>query len=103
GVGIDFYGYVWSGGSGTPAGGATEPRQSWSTYPSVQANVPYYTIMQDYYTSSNYRWDASAQAAYLSIDNAGSSADKFISYDDQTSVRKKFEYARSKGIGGLII
>src|SRR6202008_4147011 len=27
GIGIDFYGYVWSGGSGTPTGGSTDPRQ----------------------------------------------------------------------------
>jgi chitinase len=103
GIGIDFYGYVWNGGSGTSTGGATEPRQSWTTAPSVQGNIPYYTIMQNYYQPQYYRWDAGPQAAYLSIDNSGSSNDKFITYDNQTTVQKKFEYARSKGIGGLII
>lgn len=103
GIGIDFYGYVWSGGSGTPAGGVTEPRQSWTTTPSVQGNVPYYTIMQNYYQQQYYRWDSAPQAAYLSIDNSGSTGDKFISYDNQTTVQKKVEYVRSKNIGGVII
>ncbi|HEV8538637.1 MAG TPA: glycosyl hydrolase family 18 protein [Bacteroidota bacterium] len=103
GIGIDFYGYVWSGGSGTSTGGATEPRQTWSTAPSVQSNVPYYTIMQNYYQSQYVRWDAAAQAAYLSIDNTGSSSDKFISFDDETTCQKKVQYAKNKGIGGTII
>ncbi len=103
GIGIDFYGYVWSGGSGTTTGGATEPRQSWTTAPSVQGNVPYYTIMQDYYQPTRYHWDDVAKCSYLSIDNSGSVNDKFISYDEETTVQAKFDYARSKGIGGLII
>ena len=103
GIGIDFYGYVWSGGTGTPSGGATAPRQSWSAAPSLQSNVPYYTILQNYYQSANERWDSSAQASYLSFDNAGSTGDMFISYDNENTCRKKVEYARSKGIGGIII
>jgi chitinase len=103
GIGIDFYGYVWSGGDGTPSSGATAPGQSWTTAPSVQANVPYYTIMSDYYQPGYYRWDANAQASYLSIDNAGSSSDKFISYDDEATITAKINYARNKHIGGVII
>ena len=103
GIGIDFYGYVWSGGSGTSTGGVTEPRQSWTSAPTVQDNVPYYTIMQNYYQSQYYRWDDAAQAAYLRIDNASAANCKFISYDDETTVQKKFDYVRTKGIGGVII
>lgn len=103
GIGIDFYGYVWSGGDGVTAGGVTEPRQSWTTAPSVQANVPYYSIMDSCYQTQYYRWDSTAQAAFLSIDNPGSSDDKFISYDDQTSCQKKIEYVRDKRLGGVII
>ncbi len=33
GIGIDFYGYIWSGGDGMPDGGATGPAQSWTTAP----------------------------------------------------------------------
>ena len=103
GVGIDFYGYVWNGGSGMPNGGATDPRQGWSTAPTVQSNVPYYTIMDTYYQSNYYRWDNAAQVSFLSIDNTGSANDKFISYDDEETAKKKIDYARSKKIGGVII
>lgn len=103
GIGIDFYGYIWSGGTGTMTGGVTQPRQTWTTAPAVQGNVPYYTIMDTYYQLQYYNWDNLAQASYLSIGNAVSSNDKFISYDDEKSVQAKFDYARSKGIGGLII
>jgi chitinase len=103
GIGIDFYGYVWNGGSGTPMGGATDPRQSWSGAPWVQGNVPYSAIMRDYYQPALYRWDEAAQAAYLCIDLPGSANDRFVSYDNEMSVQKKFEYVRSKGIGGVII
>ncbi|OGV10269.1 MAG: hypothetical protein A2237_10820 [Stygiobacter sp. RIFOXYA2_FULL_38_8] len=103
GIGIDFYGYVWNGGNGTTTGGVTKPRQTWTSDPWVQGNVPYYTIMQDYYQPQYYNWDDAAKASYLSIDNSGSTNDKFISYDDEKTVQAKFDYARTKGIGGLII
>lgn len=103
GIGIDFYGYVWSGGVGTSTGGVTEPRQSWTTAPIVEDNVPYHTLMDMYYQPGLYHWDNVALAAYLSIDNAGSSQDKFISYDNEQTVDSKISYIRSKSIGGTII
>lgn len=103
GIGIDFYGYVWSGGSGTSTGGVTEPRQTWSSPPQVKPNVPYYSLMQEQYNPQYYRWDSIAQASYLSIDNPGSENDKFITYDNEMSARMKMEYVKSKGIGGVII
>ncbi len=103
GIGIDFYGYVWSGGSGTATGGVTAPNQTWTIAPAVQANVPYSTIMQQYYNPSYYRWDANANASYLSIDNSGSANDKFISYDDEASCKSKVNYVKSSGLGGVII
>jgi chitinase len=103
GIGIDFYGYVWSGGAGMPNGGATDPRQSWTTPPVVQSNVPYYTIMKDYYQPQYSRWDSSAESSYLSIDNGEAANDKFISYDNPMTCQKKITYARTKGIGGVII
>ncbi len=103
GIGIDFYGYIWSGGDGTPTGGVTAPRQSWTSLPQLRANVPYSTLMQEDYKPEYYRWDSLAQAAYLSIDNPGSANDRFISYDNEMSVKKKIDYVRQKGIGGVII
>jgi chitinase len=102
GIGIEFYGAVWSGGTGTPTGGVTAPGQSWTIAPSVEV-IPYYQIMDSYYQSSLYRWDSAANAPYLSIDTTGSSYDKFISYDDEMSCPEKIQYVKQKGIGGIMI
>ena len=44
-----------------------------------------------------------AQAAYLSLDNTGSTNDKFISYDDEHACQAKVSYARNRGLGGVMI
>jgi chitinase len=103
GIGIDFYGFVWNGGTGTRTGGVTAPRQDWKSPPWVKDNVPYFQIMASHYSADAYRWDSTAQAAYLSLDQPGSETDRFVSYDDETSCRKKVEYARTHGLGGVIL
>lgn len=102
GVGIAFYGVVWNAGTGTTTGGAAQPRQSWTTAPSTTA-IPFDTIMSTYFQPQRYRWDAEAQAAYLTIDEAGSANDKFISYDDVRACQSKVSYARNRGLGGVMI
>jgi chitinase len=102
GVGIDFYGRVWSGGTGTTTGGAALPRQSWTTAPGMTYKA-YHEIMASYYQPQRHSWDAAAQAAYLSIDQPGSADDKFISYDDPASCRAKVQYATRRGLGGVMI
>jgi chitinase len=100
GIGMDFYGYVWRG--------VNSPRQDISTVSSVSGNVAYcdladtYNILEDS-RPSTYRWDSAAQAAYLSIDNSGTSNDYFVSYDDAQTAQAKINYVRTKGIGGMII
>lgn len=105
GIGIDFYGYAWQGGSGTATGGVTSPNQSWRSAPSVTANIPYHQIMDQYRSvpHATYQWDDQAKAAWLSIDAEGNRGDYFISFDDERSVREKFTYARERNLGGLII
>ncbi|TLY27261.1 MAG: T9SS type A sorting domain-containing protein, partial [Ignavibacteria bacterium] len=90
-------------GNGTSTGGVTGPRQTWTLSPQVQPNVPYSVIYQEYYRPEYYRWDAEAEAAYLSISADSVSGDKFISYDDENSCRHKVAYARDKGIAGVFI
>src|SRR6266850_249293 len=102
GIGIAFYGWIWSGGTGTTTGGAALPRQGWTTAPST-TQPSYNTIIATYYQSNLYYWDAAAQAAYLSVDNSGSSNDKFISYDDQRTCQSKVSYARNRHLGGVMI
>jgi len=102
GIGIAFFGWVWSGGAGTSTGGASQPRQSWTTAPTTtQSN--YNAIISSFYQSNLYHWDDAAQAAYLSIDDAGSSNDKFISYDDARTCQSKVSYARNHHLGGVMI
>jgi chitinase len=102
GIGIAFYGWIWSGGAGTSTGGAALPRQSWTTAPGT-AQLSYNSIISTYYQSNLYHWDIPAQAAYLSIDNSGSSADKFVSYDDARTCQSKVSYARNRHLGGVMI
>ena len=102
GIGIAFYGWIWSGGTGTSTGGAALPRQGWTTAPST-TQQSYNTIISTYYQSNLYHWDTAAQSAYLSIDNSGSSNDKFISYDDTRTCQSKVSYARNRHLGGVMI
>jgi chitinase len=103
GIGIDFYGYVWHGGNGTPTGGVTAPVQSWSSAPWVKDNVPYFQIADSFAVAGTYHWDTAAEAAYLTVDKPGSSDDLFISFDDEAACSSKIGYARKHGLGGVII
>ena len=102
GIGITFYGYVWKGGSGTVNGGVTEPKQAWRNPPTVQSNVPYFTIIESY-GEYPLRWDEQAKASYYSIEAGADADDKFISVESERSIFEKFEYIRREGLGGAIV
>jgi chitinase len=102
GIGIAFYGYLWTGGSGTSSICITQPRQSWTNAPTITA-IRYSDIMSGYYQTNLYHWDTSAQSAYLGITNAVSINNMFISYDDQHTCQAKVSYARNHGLGGVMI
>lgn len=91
------------GRSGTATGGVTAPRQEWDNAPSVKDNVAFYDIMNNFFQPQYYRWDAVAQAAYLSIDKPGSSEDAFVSYDDVRACEQKIRYAVDQRLGGIFI
>jgi chitinase len=101
-IGIDFYGRIWSGGTGTSTGGAALPCQTWSSPPSMSYQ-PYHRIMTDFHQPQRHVWDDAAQAAYLSIDHPGSAEDKFISYDDTATCHAKVRFATQRGLGGVMI
>jgi len=99
GLGIPFYGYIWTGGNGV-----WQPRQSWpAANPPTVTDSAYSVIMSDYCRSNSYRWDTNAQAAYLSITNVNPTNSMFISYDDERAVQAKISYARNHGMGGVMI
>ncbi len=93
GIGIAFYGYVWTGADGPAqsiAGTSTE-------------TLAYSAIVDKYTQPSLYHWDKLAHAPYLSIGEAAGGAKKFVSFDDARLAREKVLYARSHGLGGVII
>jgi chitinase len=102
GIGIAFYGYLWTGGSGTSSNCITGPRQSWTNAPTATA-IRYSDIMAGYYQSNFYHWDTNAQSAYIGITNLIPTNNIFISYDDQRTCQAKVSYARNHGLGGVMI
>jgi chitinase len=102
GVGIAFYGYVWAGGTGTSTGGVTCAGQTWTSAPAITA-VSYSTLMDTYAATASTLWDASAAAAYMSLDQTGSANDKFITFDNEVTVQAKVQYALDKNAGGMFI
>ena len=102
GIGVPFYGYVWTGGIGQGGANLTGPRQAWNKTPTVTAPM-YTSIISNYYQPALYHWDTNAQAAYLSITNAKATNNMFISYDDGRASRAKVSYARNHGLGGIMI
>lgn len=102
GIGIAFYGYVWTDGRGNSATSITQPRQSWTNAPTATA-FRYTDIMAGYYQTNLYHWDMGAQSAYLGITNANPLDNAFISYDDQRICQAKVSYARNHGLGGVMI
>jgi GH18 family chitinase len=106
GIGITFDPYIWTGGSGV-----TKPQQTWTSAPTVTETY-YYTIAKTYglvegastcNTGSVYGWDPTAQASYLSVPGSPASADAFVTYDDVSAINAKFAYAKTNGIGSMII
>lgn len=95
GIGIDFYGYVWTG--------VSRPKEQWEdgNAPDVEAEVPYHRIMNEYYQPNYYKWDSVAEAAYLSIEDQAQK--QFISYDDEHSIRSKYDFVKENNLGGVII
>ena len=102
GLGVAFYGDIWTHGAGTSTGGTLLPRQTWTTAPTT-SQIAYSSVMSTYYQSNSYHWDTAAQAAYLGITNAIATNDMFISYDDDHTCQAKVSYARNHFLGGLMI
>ena len=102
-LGLAFFGKVWQGGEGTPTGGATAPRQSWTAKPSLSGEYQYHEIIARSDFSGHERWDDIAKNPYLGIDRTGSAEDLFIPYEDPRSIREKVRFAAERGLAGLMI
>jgi len=90
GFGIDLYGYVWTGVNAPQQDAAGAQRRFGETsYDNLVAEFPG--------IASSPQWDADAQAAWYGTSN------QFVSFDNQQTIDAKFEYARQKGVGGMIV
>ena len=99
GIGIGFFGSCWN----SPT---TAPLQQLGTSHVVAGDdtMSFANIKNLYFNANNYRYDASADAPYLSFASpTGGSQCTFISYEDETSVAAKGRYADQTGIGGTIL
>jgi chitinase len=93
GVGIDFYGYDWSGASGPqqPIAGVTT------------RTLSYAALLARYAGRASPRWDDAASVPYFSLPAAGAEPAHFVSFDDARSGAAKVDYARREGLGGAMI
>lgn len=102
GIGVAFYGNMYSGGAGTPTGGVTAPRQAWTTAPSM-STIDYRAIMTQWHSASRYRFDDVTKGAWLTVDEVGGANDRYINYDDERTIAAKLAWAKQRGVGGVII
>ncbi len=92
-LGIAFYGRAWQLQNGNP-----------KAYPRTIANVEQgggYTFIKDsLLTNSSYKrhWDRRAKAPYL----YNADLKRFVSYDDERSVKAKCEYVKKRGLAGVM-
>ncbi|MDZ7807742.1 MAG: glycosyl hydrolase family 18 protein [Gracilimonas sp.] len=90
GFGIDLYGYVWTG--------VNAPQQNASGASRRFGETSYDNLVEEFPgIATNSEWDENAQAAWYGTDN------QFVSFDNERTIEAKFEYARNKGVGGMII
>lgn len=97
-LGIGFYGSCWNGVDG--------PRQDLRGARIVADDnvMSFAAIMGSYYSTSAYRYDAAAEAPYLTFARpTGPQGCTFVSYEDERSVAAKGRYAAAHGLGGAIV
>ena len=102
-LGLAFFGKIWQGGEGTPTGGVTAPRQSWTSKPSMSGETQYHEIIGRADFLDNQRWDEVAQNPYVGVDIPGAAEDLFIPYENPRSIKEKVRFAAARGLTGLMI
>jgi chitinase len=109
GVGIEFYGYIWTGGSleNNLGEGVSEPSQRFSKAPEGPKYTEHWKIQQDYLDTAtvSYKWDPVANAPYIKrvIRDGNPSNEQFISFQDSNMIKAVVKFIKDNNIGGLII
>jgi chitinase len=99
GIGSGFYGECYT----SPV---TAPDQTLggATVAAGDGTMSYANILAGYYSASAYHWDTGAMVPYLSFSTAhGSEGCTYVTYEDAQAISAKGAYAKSKGLGGVII
>jgi len=99
GVGSGFYGECYS----SPVSGPDQPLGG-ATVVAGDGSMSYANILSGYYSASARKWDTTAMVPYLTFATAqGQQACTYVTYEDEQSIAAKGAYARSRGLGGVII
>ena len=91
-LGMPLYAWEFIGVDGPcqyRSGGA-----SYRTYANVQSYLAQYP--------NSYRWDDSSKVPYLSFTDGGGTK-HMVSYDDSVSLSSKINWAKGKGVGGIML
>ena len=102
-LGLAFFGKIWQGGAGTPTGGVTAPRQSWTAKPSLSGEYQYHEIIARSDFRGNEHWDEIASNPYVGIDRPGATEDLFVPYESPRSIKEKVRFAAGQGLAGVTI
>lgn len=103
GVGIPFYGRVWSGCVDVLCSdGLHDPLQTWFGIP-TQKSLRYSALLSSAYWSYPHNWDATHCSSYISVDLPGAADDRFISYTDTQQIGTLVDMGKNRGYGGVMI
>jgi chitinase len=98
GVGTGFYGECYT----APVMGPSQALGA-SMVAASDGTMSYANIMASYWSSSAYHYDMAAQVPWLLLDGNNAQKCTYVSYEDATSVAAKGAWAKSQGLGGVII
>jgi chitinase len=102
-LGLGLFGKIWRGGAGTSTGGVTEPRQSWTTEPTISGEYQYHQIIARNDFQGNEHWDDIAKNPYIAINKPEAADDLFVPYENPRSIKEKVRYAAERHLGGVMI
>ncbi|TSC32683.1 glycoside hydrolase family 18 protein [Corallococcus sp. Z5C101001] len=100
GMGIPFYGLAWR-----HITGPYQPFTDWSDYVGGDNSFTYKKILR-YSKQGTYRWDAKAQASYVTFAPDKQVEDgtvTWISYDSPQAIAAKGAFVKQEGYGGTIL
>lgn len=99
GIGIGTYATCWEYPVKAP-----RQRVPSTFYPSDIGVMTMRAMMDDYYVKRYEKWDAKAEAPYLTYKRAKGEWDcGFISYENEQSITAKMEYVNDEDLGGAIV